>query len=282
MDPRSDIWRCGAWELPLDSPLIMGILNVTPDSFSDGGTYVDIEKAIAHGLEMVEDGAMIVDVGGESTRPGADDVAAVDEIARVVPVIERLAAEGVIVSIDTRNPEVAAAALEAGAVIINDVTGFSHPDMVDLAMRTEAGLVVMHSLGDPRTMSDLAVYDDVVEEVTDWLVDRAGSLAAAGVAADRIALDPGLGFAKNTDQNFELLAATPHLVDTGYPVLVGISRKRSIGEVTGVGRAIERDPGSIAAALLAVERGAHIVRVHDVAGTAQALAVLDAVIERGT
>lgn len=280
MNHTAGIWRCGAWELSLDAPIVMGILNATPDSFSDGGSYVDVDAAVARGLAMVDEGATIVDVGGESTRPGALDVAVDEEIARVTPVIERLVAEGVIVSVDTRNAPVARAAVGAGAVIVNDVTGFTHPEMVAVAAETDAGLVVMHSLGDPRTMGSLAAYDDVVTEVTGWLLDRTAALAAASVSADRVALDPGLGFAKTTDHNLELLAATPRFAALGHPLLIGISRKRSIGEITGVDQAARRDPGSVAAALLAVERGAHIVRVHDVASTAQALAVLDALKEK--
>jgi dihydropteroate synthase len=275
------VWRCGGRALDLSRPLVMGILNATPDSFSDGGAYADVAEAVAAGLRMVAEGADVVDVGGESTRPGADPVPIAREAERVVPVVSALAAQGVCVSVDTRHPMVAAAALEAGAVIVNDVSGFRDPAMVHLAAAIDAGLIAMHMLGEPRTMQADPVYEDVVFEVVAYLAAQAAALQAAGVAADRIVLDPGIGFGKTTAHNLELLARVGEIAALGYPVLVGASRKRFIGEITGIGEPRERLAGSLAAALTAVRRGAGIVRVHDVAATVQALTVARAIDQRG-
>lgn len=266
-------WRCGSFSLALTSPLVMGIVNATPDSFSDGGEHEDPAAAVAWGEKLREEGADILDVGGESTRPGSAAVSPAAELSRVRPVVRRLAAEGVPVSIDTRNPEVAAACLEAGASIINDISGFRDERMVQLAVSTDAGLVIMHMLGEPRNMQDNPRYDDVVAEVGGYLVAQAVLLEASGVARDRIAIDPGIGFGKSLEHNLELLRRLPELVALGYPVLVGASRKRFIGELTGVDTPAERIAGSVAAACFSAAKGAAVLRVHDVGATVQALAV---------
>lgn len=265
-------WQCGRFGLLLGHPLIMGILNVTPDSFSDGGEHAESNAAFARGLALVEHGADIVDVGGESTRPGSAPVSAAQEVARVEPVVAELAAHGQFpVSIDTRHALVAAACVAAGASIINDVSGFRDPAMVDVAVGCEAGVVIMHMLGEPGTMQHDPRYDDVVDEVRGYLDRAASRLVAAGVARNRIAVDPGIGFGKTLEHNLELFRRLPELAELGYPLLVGASRKRFIGELTGVAEPRERVGGSVIAALTAVERGAHIVRVHDVSDTLQAL-----------
>jgi len=270
-------WRCRGFSFPAGRPVVMGILNVTPDSFSDGGSYADGDAAVAAGLAMVDAGAGIVDVGGESTRPGSEPVTVREEADRVVEVVRGLADRGICVSVDTRHAEVARRCVEAGAAIINDVTGFSDPEMVQIAAEAEAGLVVMHMRGEPRTMQADPVYADVVGEVACYLAQQADTLRQVGIGADRIALDPGIGFGKTTAHNLELLRRLPELVDLGYPVLAGASRKRFIGEITGVAEPRDRVAGSVAAALAAVARGAAVVRVHDVAETVQALAVARAI-----
>jgi len=267
------VWRCGGFELSLDSPLVMGILNVTPDSFSDGGLHDDPASAVVWGEKLIAEGAAILDVGGESTRPGSAPVSPSAELARVRPVVGRFAGDPVPVSIDTRHPEVAKACVEAGASIINDVSGFRDRAMVEVAAESDAGVVVMHMLGEPGTMQENPRYDDVVREVGGYLLAQAVVLEAAGVARDRIALDPGFGFGKTLEHNVELLRRLPEIVELGYPVLVGVSRKRFLGEITGVDEPAERLGGSIAAAMRAVEQGAAAVRVHDVGATVQALAV---------
>ncbi len=271
------VWRCGAHLLSLDRTLVMGIVNITPDSFSDGGVNFDPRSALLSAGAMVAAGADLVDVGGESTRPGSGEVPAAEELARVLPVVRDLAARGVAVSVDTRHATVAAGCVKAGATVINDVSGFSDPAMRALAASCDAGLVVMHMRGEPRTMQDEPHYDDVVAEVAALLLAQAELLVAAGVDRERIALDPGIGFGKTTAHNLELLRRLDEIVALGYPVLVGASRKRFLGEITGVAEPRERLAGSIAAALAAVERGAGIVRVHDVAETVQALATARAV-----
>ncbi len=256
----------------------MGVLNVTPDSFSDGGFYDDPAAAVAHGERLIAEGAAILDVGGESTRPGADPVPMAAEIARVRPVVLRFAAEGVPVSVDTRHADVARAAVEAGASIINDVSGFRDREMVEVAAGCEAGLVVMHMLGEPTTMQVAPRYDDVVREVGGYLVAQAAMLEAAGVARERIAIDPGIGFGKTLEHNLALLRRLPELAELGFPVVVGVSRKRFIGEITGVDDASERLGGSVAAACWVAAHGASVVRAHDVAPTVQAMAVLGALM----
>jgi len=271
------VWHCGEFDIALDRPLVMGILNVTPDSFSDGGLHDDPAKAVAWGERLISEGAAIIDVGGESTRPGAAELAGSEELARVRPVVSRLKAEGVPVSIDTRHASVAQACVEVGAAIINDVAGFRDPAMVEVAAGCDAGIVVMHMLGTPETMQQAPRYDDVVREVGGFLLAQATVLEAAGVARERIVLDPGLGFGKTLEHNLALLGGIPELVRLGYPVLVGTSRKRFIGELSGELEPRERLGGSVAAALSAVRAGASIVRVHDVAVTAQAIAVMSAI-----
>ena len=271
------VWRCGAHALALTSPLVMGIVNVTPDSFSDGGTNFDPRAALESARAMLAAGADIIDVGGESTRPGAETVTPQQELARVLPVVRALAESGAVVSVDTRHPEVASACVASGVAVVNDISGFSDPAMVALAASGDAGLVVMHMKGDPRTMQDAPRYDDVVAEVAAYLKAQALMLEAAGVARERIALDPGIGFGKTTAHNLELLRRLGEIAALGYPVLVGASRKRFIGEITGVAEPRERLAGSLAAAIVAVDAGAAVVRVHDVAETVAALAIARAV-----
>jgi len=255
----------------------MGILNVTPDSFSDGGLFEDSSDAIAHAREMLAAGADIIDVGGESTRPGAEQVPFEEEVRRTLPVVEELAREAVAVSIDTRDAGVASTALSAGACVINDVSGMRGLPMVATAVSSTAGVIVMHMQGEPETMQIEPHYDDVVVDVSEFLLERAQYLESAGVARDRIAIDPGIGFGKTTEHNLELLRRLPEIVALGYPVVVGASRKRFIGELIGVAEPRERVAGSVAAAILAVEGGAGVVRVHDVAETLQALRVAGAI-----
>jgi dihydropteroate synthase len=271
------VWRCGRFDLALDRPLVMGILNVTPDSFSDGGEHENPASAVSWGERLIGDGAAILDIGGESTRPGASPLPPAGELARVRPVVRRFASDDEVpVSIDTRNASVASACIEAGASIINDVSGFRSRDMVEVAAGCEAGLVIMHMLGEPGTMQDAPQYFDVVTEVGGYLLAQAAVLEAAGVAHERIAIDPGIGFGKTLEHNLELLHALPQLAALGYPVVIGVSRKRFIGELTGVAEPSERVAGSVEAAVWAAARGADVVRVHDVGATVQALAMATA------
>lgn len=250
----------------------MGVLNVTPDSFSDGGQHLDARAAVAGALRMAAEGAAIIDVGGESTRPGAAPVPAAGEIARVGPVLGQLAREapGPAVSIDTRSAAVARMALDAGAVLVNDVSAGADPGMFPLVAERGAGICLMHMQGEPATMQDDPRYDDVVSEVAAFLEARMRTAVAAGVAEDAIVLDPGIGFGKDLGQNLALLAGLPRIAGLGRPVLVGVSRKGMIGQVTGR-EAGDRLAGSIGAALAAVEAGAAVLRVHDVAETVDAL-----------
>jgi len=276
------VWRCGRFSLALDHCLVMGILNVTPDSFSDGGEYRDAVAALWHGTALAHEGADIVDVGGESTRPGSDPVSVREELARTVPVVDALARGlDVPLSVDTRRAEVAEACVAAGASIINDVSGFRDPAMVAVAAACDAGLVVMHMLGEPKTMQVEPHYDDVVAEVREYLGVQAGMLEAAGVARERIAVDPGLGFGKTTAHNLELLRRLDEIASLGYPVLIGASRKRFIGEVTGVTTPSARVHGSTAVALWSAAHGAGVVRVHDVSATVESLAMLTAITAGG-
>lgn len=271
-------WRCGRFTLPVGRPVVMGVLNVTPDSFSDGGRFIDPDAAVSHAREMTAAGAGIVDVGGESTRPGAPPVSSEEELARVLPVVEALGGEfDVPVSIDTRHAVIARVCVDAGASIVNDVSGFRDPAMVGVAAACDAGLVVMHMLGEPQTMQDEPHYDDVVVEVRDYLLARARELEEAGIARERVALDPGIGFGKTTQHNLALLRGLDAFVQTGYPIVVGASRKRFIGDVTGESEPDRRLAGSVAAAIWSASRGAHVLRVHDVRETVAALAVIDAV-----
>jgi dihydropteroate synthase len=257
--------QCRDRVLALDRVAVMGVLNVTPDSFSDGGLWLDPQRAIAHGLEMAEQGATIIDVGGESTRPGSEPVSQKEELERVLPVIEALASGiDVPVSIDTRKPEVARRAVEAGATIVNDTTGEPFdPAMDDVVLETGAAVIVMHSRGTPATMRSLTDYADVVSHVTQWLVGRARELEAKGVPGNSIVLDPGFGFAKSPEQNLELLNHLDELIEGGFPVLAGTSRKSFIGAVLDLPED-QRVEGTAATVAWSVAKGVHIVRVHDV------------------
>lgn len=274
------VLQCGRFELSLDRPLLMGIVNLTPDSFSDGGRHLDPRAAIDAGLAMVEQGADILDLGAESTRPGAATVEPAEEIRRLLPVIEGLSACGVPLSVDTRKPEVMREVLAAGADMINDIAGFATPAAIEAVAASRCGLCVMHMQGEPGTMQQAPAYEDVVAEVQDWLRERVVALGAAGVEATRIVLDPGIGFGKTVDHNLQLLEALDEFAVFGMPLLIGVSRKSLIGALTG--RPVDgRLAGSLAAALAAVARGAKIVRVHDVPETRDALRVWQAIEEAG-
>ena len=259
----------------------MGVLNVTPDSFSDGGRFASIEAAVAHALRMVDEGAGLIDVGGESTRPGAQAVGAEEEIRRVVPVIEALAARTKVpISIDTSKPAVMTAAVRAGASMINDVRALREPGALEAAAETEAAICLMHMQGEPRTMQADPRYDDVVAEVRDFLRERADACLASGIAKDRLVIDPGIGFGKRLEHNLALLAGLPALTGLGWPVLVGVSRKSMFA--TLLGRDVdERLAGGVAAATAAVLAGASIVRTHDVAATVDAVKVAIALRDAG-
>jgi dihydropteroate synthase len=269
---------CGGRLLPLDRPLIMGVVNVTPDSFSDGGAHLERDAAVAHALRLVEEGADLIDVGGESTRPGSHPVSVAEEIARVVPVVERFsaAAPQVPISIDTSKAAVMRAAVAAGASFVNDVRALRERGALETVAELGVPVCLMHMQGTPRTMQDQPFYDDVVGEVAQFLAGRIAACRAAGIGEDRIVVDPGFGFGKSTTHNLELLRRLEVLTELGRPVMVGLSRKRTIGEITGR-EVADRLVGSVVAAVLAVQRGASIVRVHDVAATRDALAVLAAV-----
>ena len=278
MTDRANVWRHRTGEIRLDRTRVMGILNVTPDSFSDGGRYLDPDQALRRGIEMVEQGADLLDLGGESTRPGSDPVSAEEEWRRVGPVMRDLAAKvDVPLSVDTMKPEVAEKAIQAGASIVNDVSGLREPAMVHVVARSRVGAVVMHMLGNPKTMQNHPEYADVVGEVRSFLTERIRVLEVAGVATDAVAVDPGVGFGKTQEHNLALLQHLDRIVALGHPVVVGVSRKSFI-ERLGGGEPGERLPGSIAAATLAVARGAHVVRVHDVRETVRAMRVADAVL----
>ena len=258
---------------------IMGVVNVTPDSFSDGGEHFARKAAIAHGRRLVEEGADIVDVGGESTRPGAEPVAEGEELARTQPVVEALAAGGATVSIDTSKLAVARAALDAGATFVNDVTAFRHaPELAALVAQRGADCCLMHMLGEPRTMQSDPRYEDVVDEVKRFLEERAAFAVAEGVDVSRIHVDPGIGFGKTLEHNLELLRRLDEIVALGFPVVVGTSRKSFIGRLAGVDDPHDRVPGTIATNVLALARGATVFRVHDVAPARQALAVAAATL----
>ena len=272
------LFRCGNYQLDFSRPLIMGIVNVTPDSFSDGGQFASVQQAIAHALQLVEEGADILDIGGESTRPNAKPVALEEELLRVIPVIEGLAGRvGVPLSVDTYKPEVMRAAIAAGADIVNDVRALQEPGAVEAVATSSAGVCLMHMLGTPQTMQVDPQYDDVVAQVCDFLKARAEAAIAAGIARERIVLDPGFGFGKRSQHNIALLRELPTLCKLGYPVLAGLSRKSVLGQITG-SSVEERLPASIAAAVVAAMKGAKILRVHDVKATKDALAVVTAVV----
>ncbi len=275
LSPRLD---CAGRALVLDRPRVMGIVNVTPDSFSDGGQHATVDAAVAHALQLAAEGADILDVGGESTRPGADDVPVEEELRRVVPVIERLARETALpISVDTSKPEVMRAAVQAGAGMINDVYALRREGALDAAAALGVPVVLMHMQGEPRSMQEAPVYDDVVAEVHRFLAERVFAAEMAGIDKRRIVVDPGFGFGKASAHNLALLARLDHFASLGVPLLAGLSRKRTIGEITGREAPGERVHGSVAAHLIAAQRGARIVRVHDVAATVDALKVLQAV-----
>src|SRR5690606_19038598 len=269
---------CAGRILRLDVARVMGIVNVTPDSFSDGGAHHTAQAAVAHGLQLAAEGADILDVGGESTRPGAGDVPLEEELRRVVPVVERLAREtGLPVSVDTSKPEVMRAAAQAGAGMINDVYALRRDGALEAAAALGVPVVLMHMLGEPRSMQDDPRYDDVVAEVHRFLAERIFAAEMAGIDKKRIAVDPGFGFGKTLDHNLALLAQLERFGELGVPVMAGLSRKRGIGTLTGREDPRERVHGSVAAALVAAQRGARLLRVHDVAATVDALKVWQAV-----
>ncbi|MEG0147155.1 MAG: dihydropteroate synthase [Raoultibacter sp.] len=268
------LWRCSSYTFDSRMPIVMGILNVTPDSFSDGGAHNTYASAIAHAEAMIEAGALIIDVGGESTRPGAAAVTEAEERARVINVVRYLTARDVCVSIDTRHASVAQACVDAGAAIINDVSGFRDPAMVEVARSCTAGLVLMHMQGEPGTMQDNPHYSDVVADVRDYLRDRAAQLEAAGIATDRICIDPGPGFGKTAAQTKELVRNLHEFCHLGYPVMAAVSRKSYIGQAYHIDKPADRDEASALEALMACELGASVVRTHNVPATVAKLADL--------
>ncbi|MET4728426.1 dihydropteroate synthase [Lysobacter enzymogenes] len=269
---------CNGRALKLDRPRVMGIVNVTPDSFSDGGAHDTLEAAVAHGLRLAAEGADVLDIGGESTRPGAAEVPVEEELRRTIPAIERLARETSLpISIDTSKPEVMRAAVAAGAGLINDVYGLRREGALDAAAELGVPVVLMHMQGEPRSMQHEPSYDDVVAQVHRFLAERIFAAEMAGIAKKRIVVDPGFGFGKTLQHNLTLLAQLERFGELGVPVLAGLSRKRCIGELTGRDDARERVHGSVAAHLIAAQRGARLLRVHDVAATVDALKVWEAV-----
>ncbi|HEL7631323.1 dihydropteroate synthase [Stenotrophomonas sp. TWI169] len=269
---------CAGRILRLDRARVMGIVNVTPDSFSDGGHHDTTEAAVAHGLKLVEEGADLLDIGGESTRPGAVPVSVEEELRRIVPVIEQLAARtSVPISIDTFKPEVMRAAVAAGAGMINDIFGLRQDGALEAAAAANVPVVLMHMQGEPGNMQADPHYDDVVAEVHGFLVQRLFAAEMAGIAKKHLVIDPGFGFGKNTTHNMTLLARSERFLELGVPMLAGLSRKRSLGELTGREAPADRVAASVAAHLIAVQRGARIVRVHDVAATVDALKIWQAV-----
>jgi len=272
---------CGPYALTLDRPLIMGVVNLTSDSFSGDGVGSDVRAAIAHAEAQRAAGADILDLGAESSRPGAPPARAEEEIRRLLPVLGAVRDWGVPVSVDTTKPKVMRAAIDAGAALINDIAALRAPGALEVVARGEAGVCLMHMQGEPRTMQDAPQYDDVVAEVHAFLVGRVLACVAAGIAQSRLLIDPGFGFGKTLQHNYALLRELDRIAQIGVPVLAGLSRKSMLGAVTGRENGLARMPASVAAAVLAVERGARIVRVHDVAATRDALAVWNA-MERGT
>ncbi len=265
-------WRVGNRQvLDLSRGLLMGVLNVTPDSFSDGGLHLEPDDAVRAAEEMADDGAGLIDVGGESTRPGAEPVSLEMELGRVVPVVERLVSSGHLVSVDTSKPEVARAAIDRGAVVVNDVTACSAPGMVEVVAGSGVGVVLMHMQGTPGTMQQAPTYEDVLAEVVEFLVTRAEDLIARGVAPESIAIDPGIGFGKSVIHNLQLLAGLGDLASTGYPVVLGASRKSFLGRLSGIEDPSGRDGLTAVTTALGFERGARVFRVHDVAASMAAL-----------
>jgi dihydropteroate synthase len=272
----SGVLKCGRFTLSLERPLIMGVVNVTPDSFFDGGRFADPAQAIAYARGLIDAGADILDIGGESTRPGSAPVPIAEERRRILPVIESLSASGTPVAVDTQKPQLMREVLAAGASMINDTNALGAAGALEAVAASDAAVCLMHMQGDPRTMQDTPVYDDVVREVGDYLRARVGAAEAAGIARARIVVDPGFGFGKTLEHNLALLRGLSAFSGLGGALLAGLSRKSMLGRLTGreVG---ERVHASVAAALAAVKNGAHIVRVHDVAATRDALAVWNAV-----
>lgn len=277
MAQSHSVLHCRGRVLGLERPVVMGVLNVTPDSFSDGGRFVRLDDAVQRGVQMAEEGAAIIDVGGESTRPGAQPVGLDEELRRVIPVIARLRSRTqAVLSVDTSKPEVMHAAAAAGAGMINDVRALREPGALEAAVASGCAACLMHMLGDPRTMQDAPSYHDVVTEVRNFLADRVATCTAAGLPPERIVLDPGFGFGKTLAHNLELLRRLGELSVNGLPMLAGLSRKSMVGALTGR-PAEERTHGSVALAVIAALNGARILRVHDVAATADALNVVAAV-----
>ena len=280
MAAHSKLLLCGRYRLSLDRPLVMGVLNITPDSFADGGVFLDLNDATDRVRQMLDEGADIVDIGGESTRPGAVPTPEAYELDRVIPLLEniRLAcdARGVPISVDTRKPVVMGAAIAAGASMINDINALRAPGAIEALSEGSAAVCLMHMQGEPATMQQSASYDDVVADVAAFLAERASACVAAGIDRHRIVLDPGFGFGKTVEHNLTLLRRLSEIAALGYPLLAGLSRKSTIGVLTGR-NVDDRMAGSVAAALAAVARGAGIVRVHDVRETADALKVWRAV-----
>ena len=273
------IFNCGKFQLDLSQPRVMGIVNVTPDSFSDGGKFNTTEKAIEHALQLVDEGADILDIGGESTRPGATPVPLEEELNRVIPVIEGLRHVGVPLSIDTYKPQVMQAAIAAGADIVNDVCALREPQALEIVAASQAGVCLMHMQGRPQTMQANPEYDDVVKAVKDFLAERLMAAEHAGIDRSRIVLDPGFGFGKRTAHNLSLLNHLNDIQALGLPLLIGLSRKSVLGQVVGLS-VDERLHASIAASVISVMKGASIVRVHDVKPTVDALKIVEAVLEK--
>ncbi|MGE5469419.1 MAG: dihydropteroate synthase [Bacteroidota bacterium] len=271
--------QCGAFRLSLERPLVMGIVNLTPDSFSRDGLDDDLEMAVAHARQQLDAGADILDIGAESSRPGAIATPEDEELRRLLPLLERIVDWGVPISVDTYKPAVMRAALAAGATMINDIAGLRYPGALEAVQGSDCAVCVMHMQGEPGSMQQAPSYRDVVAEVSAYLEEKATLCRQVGIAADRIVLDPGFGFGKALEHNLALFRALPQFVESGYPLLVGVSRKTMLGAITG--RPVEqRQAASVAAALLAAQKGAKILRVHDVAATRDALAML-AAIEQG-
>ncbi len=275
------VWNMGRLTLDLSQPHVMGILNVTPDSFSDGGKHNSKHAAVTRALEMIAEGATVIDVGGESTRPGAAVVEVEEEIRRVVPVVEELSKHDVIISIDTSQPEVMKAAVKAGAHIWNDVRALTRPNALATAAELDIPVIIMHMRGEPTTMNNLDQYDDVTTDVMAELKQRIQDALDAGVKAENIMLDPGFGFAKNAEQNLKLLNELYKLNELGYPILSALSRKRFIGQALGGVEALERAVGSVTAHLLSIQQGACMVRAHDVKATSDAIKVWRAMQAQG-
>ena len=279
LDETSQIltWPLGSLDFSVGT-LVMGVLNVTPDSFSDGGLYFDVDAAVAHGLEMVEQGAAMLDVGGESSRPGSARVSTEEQIRRAIPVIKQLAGQvSVPISIDTYRPDVAAAALDAGASMVNDITALADEKMVRLVAERGPAIVLMHMQGTPETMQSDPHYENVTQEVLDFLLERACRAEAAGITRDRICLDPGIGFGKTTAHNLQLLREIDQFVATGYTVLIGTSRKRFIGQITGRTEPSDRIHGTGATIAHCAARGVAIVRVHDVSAAVDVVKMIRAI-----